>query len=74
MRKIAVNAKGHRLGEDHPNARLTNEEVDLLLEMRADGLSYGKLAKVFEVSKSTVQDIVQGRYRSQTPSAYRNVK
>ena len=62
MQKTAK--KGYRLGENNPAARLTDAEVDLLLEMRETGLSYGKLAKMFEVGKSTVRDIVKGRYRS----------
>jgi hypothetical protein len=71
MQKIAVNAEGRRVGEDHPNARLTNDEVDLLLDMHAAGYSYGKLAVIFEVAKATVQGIVTGRYRSQTPARFK---
>lgn len=77
---IAVNERGHTLGEDHHNARLTNAEVDLLLELR-DELdergrpvwSYSKLAVKFEISKSAVRKICRGQTRCQTPAGHREV-
>lgn len=63
---IAVNECGYRIGEDHHNAKLTNHEIDLLLELREDGWSYRRLADKFEIGKSTVRDICKGICRSQT--------
>lgn len=64
-RTVKVNENGRRIGEDHPRAKMTDAEVDLLLELRDDGWSYGSLARKFEVSKSQVRNIVQGRQRVQ---------
>jgi len=62
------------IGEDHPRAVLTNHEVDLLLELRAEGLSMGRLAVIFEVSKSCVAKIVWGQRRGQYAVAYRRAR
>lgn len=52
--------KGRRAGEDHPNAVLTNGEVELLRHLReVDGLTYAALAAKFEISKSSVAKICQ---------------
>jgi hypothetical protein len=51
-------------GQNHPKAVLTDHEVELLLELRAEGYFYRVLAEKFEVSRSTVQDICAGRTRA----------
>ena len=70
-RIVAVNARGLRIGESHPRAVLTDHEVDLLLELRAERKSYGWLAVTFEISKSQVARICRGDSRSQVPDAWR---
>ena len=62
---VAVNEKGQRIGETHPRAVLTDHEVDLLLELRAEGYSYGWLAKKFEISKTHAWRICLGHKRGQ---------
>lgn len=71
-RVVKLNENGRRIGESNPRAELTDHEVALLLELRAevkeDGTpkhSYGWLADKFEIPKSTVQDICNGRRRAQ---------
>lgn len=52
--------KGRRIGEDHPNAILTNGEVELVRLLRErDGMTYAALAAKFEISKSSVAKICQ---------------
>ena len=68
---VAVNARGSAIGEDHPRAVLTNHEVDLLLELRAEGYSYAWLADKFEVAKSTVFGICTGRTRTQYATGFK---
>ena len=62
---IKVNERGLRVGESHPRAVLSDHEVELMLELREDGYSYGWLAKKFEVHKQTVAKICQGVRRGQ---------
>lgn len=70
-RMLTVNERGQLIGESHPGAVLTNHEVDLLLELRADGYSMGWLAKKFEVSKSCVAKIVWGQRRGQVVTRFK---
>ena len=73
MRAIAINEMGRRIGEDHHKAVLTNAEVELLLQMRDEGMSYGQLAVSFEVSKSTIQSICTGRRRCQIVARHKTI-
>lgn len=60
-----ANEQGLRIGEDHPNARLSDHEVDLLLELHEAGYGYGRLARKFDISKSQARNICKGHQRSQ---------
>ena len=71
---FGVNDRGQRVGEDHPGAVLTNHEVDLLLELRGEGYSYGWLSVKFEVSKSCVAKICRGEHRAQSAVVYRRAR
>lgn len=63
---VAVNARGVRIGESHPKAVLTDNEIDVLLELRAEGWGYKRLARHFDVARTTVRNICSGKFRSQT--------
>jgi DNA-binding NarL/FixJ family response regulator len=67
-RRLTVNEAGHLIGESHPRAVLTDHEVDLLLELLAEGLSQARVALAMEVSRRTVRDIASGRTRAQIPA------
>jgi DNA-binding MarR family transcriptional regulator len=72
--RIVVNAGGYRIGEDHPKAKLTNYEVELLIGMYEEGNhSLRQLAKVFDISKSQVRNIVTGLKRAQLPERFKTV-
>lgn len=73
QRIVGVNERGLRVGEDHQNAKLTDAEIDVLLEFRQRGWGYKRLAKKFEISKAQVRRICSGAARHQTPSAFRRV-
>lgn len=64
-RTICTNERGNRVGESHPNAKLTDAQVAQLLALREEGWSYGRLAAVFEVSKSAVRWYCIGGRRCQ---------
>lgn len=64
---VAVNEQGVRLGETHPNADLSDHEVDLIRDFREkEGMSYAWLAEKFEVPKATIQKICQYQRRAVT--------
>lgn len=60
----AVNDRGHVVGESHPRAVLSDHDVDLVLQLRDEGLSLGRIAKAMEVSKGCVQHVCSGKTRS----------
>lgn len=67
---LALNEKRYRIGESHHRARLTDDQVDAIRELHEDEHNpwgYRRLAKHFNVSKSTVRDICQYRIRAQLP-------
>lgn len=60
MRKIKT---GLRTGEDHPAARLTNHECEIVRQLSEGGMSYQKIADKFEMPKATVASICNYRRR-----------
>lgn len=75
-RVVYLNARGNRVGESNPRAVLSDHEVDLLLQLRAEidtdtgrpKYAYSWLAAKFDCSKSAVQDYCTGRRRAQIPA------
>jgi DNA invertase Pin-like site-specific DNA recombinase len=72
-RVVAVNENGTRIGEDHWRAKLTDRDVELIRRLRADGMRYRDLAEKFGVGKTTIQDILTGRSRCQTPVGWKTM-
>ena len=68
-RLVSVNGNGWVIGSDHPQAKLSKQDIALILELREAGLSYGKIAKKFDtwphVSKTMVFYICAALRRSQ---------
>ena len=72
---VACNDAGYAIGESHQRAKLTDEDVALILDLHEMGLSYSAIAGKFDdgvsVSKSHVRDIIKGRRRGQTATKWR---
>lgn len=63
-RYVGISERGSRCGQDHPRARLTDADVDLVRELYEEhGLTYRQLMEKFQVSKSTIHDLVTYRRR-----------
>lgn len=45
-------------GEEHPKAKLSDEDVRLMRALREEGLTYQAIADKFEVPLSTARNIV----------------
>ena len=74
MAIIRLNAQGLRIGEDHPNAVLTDHEVELIRVMHEEeGFGYGRLAAIFGVSKTCIQGVCIYRRRAQTVEKWKEV-
>lgn len=70
---VPVSARGQRIGQYHQCAKLTDREVELLLQMRESGLGWRKLSAKFGISCTAVKKICTGITRSQTPTGWRTV-
>ena len=60
-------------GEKHPSAKLTEEKVLELREMRRQGMAYWKLARIFGISDRTAYRIATGSLWSHV-NGYRDTK
>lgn len=55
---------GHRIGQSHPKARLTDEQVETIRRVYASGtVGYEILGRAFKTSPWTIRDIVKERTR-----------
>lgn len=75
-RYVGVNDRGYAVGEGHARAKLSDADIETILFLREQGLSYGQIAKKFDdgkvaVSKTHVRDICTGRRRGQTPTEWK---
>jgi len=81
---IGLTERGNRLGETHHRAKLTDHEVDLVLELldeaeidKANGkdfLTIGEIARKFEIHESTVRSYRDARRRAQYPVRFKTMK
>ncbi len=75
QRTVATNEAGLRIGEEHPNAKLTDAEVEIIRQLHEeDGLSYKSLAEKFEISKGAVAKICRYERRAQYPADFKTIK
>jgi len=75
---VFVNAAGKRIGQDHPKAKLTDADIDLIFDLHEAGLGYDRIAAKFDdipggISRATVRDVIKGRRRGQIPHATKRV-
>jgi len=73
MGVVAVNDQGLRIGEDHPNARYTNAEVEMVLDLRDEGMGYKRIAQAMDMPVRTVRNICNFLRRSQVPARFKTV-
>lgn len=62
-KKTSTTESAVRRGEDHPAARYTDREVDMVRGLREAGWSYGEIARKMDMPRSTVSAISSGRRR-----------
>ena len=71
-------ANGHKFGQRHHRAKLTDEEVDQIHWLREQGLTYAAIALKWDddktLSPSTVRDICSGRIRSAHSDSKRTIE
>lgn len=60
MAKKGRHVNGH-FGEKHTSARMTEDDVKLVMQLLEEDLSLGQIAEKFEVSKTAIYDIKAAR-------------
>lgn len=66
-RMVWVSESGHRVGQDHYNAVLSDEQVDEMRDLHEDhGWGYLRLSRRFGVSKGQVKRICTYQQRAAT--------
>lgn len=71
---VAVNDRGNTVGQDHHRAKLTDHDVWLIHDLRANGVKRADIAAKFECSLHTVIAILAGRRRTHIATSQRNVR
>ena len=76
---VGVDDRNCRIGEDHPKAKLSDADVELIRELYepSDGaqpLTMREIAVKFEVSVGQVHNIVTFRQRATYPAGWRRVR
>ena len=71
---VAVNERGHRIGEDHPKARYTDGEIAMVHYLRDLGWGYKRIAKAVEMPLRTIRDVCSGKSRCQFPTRWKRVR
>jgi hypothetical protein len=71
--RVQLNERGNRIGESNPMAEVSDHDVDLALQLRAEGFSLQWIADKFEVHKATVQGWCAGRRRGQVPMRVKEI-
>lgn len=65
---VGVNAEGRRVGESHPNAKLSDLQVETIRQLREDyRVPYRLICDLAGIPKSTVEDVCLYTTRGQMP-------
>jgi len=72
MRRIvALNERGHRIGESHPRASIPQDTVDLIFEYAEDRHMNGaEIGRELGLTKSYVSLVLRGKLRGQLPETW----
>lgn len=63
--ELQYNDRGYRIGQSHHKARLTDRDVELIFELREQGMTIVSIAERMECGRTTVWKILHGEIRSQ---------
>lgn len=71
---VAINDGGMRIGEYHQRAKYPDTLVDRARELHEDeGMGYGRIARLLEVSKSVIREWCRYNQRAQTYENWKRV-
>ncbi len=68
---IQIGEYGKRVGQTHGMAKLTDHEIDLVRQLREQGMPAKEIAEKFEVSKRYVYKLVNYERRASVVAEWR---
>lgn len=70
----AVNENGHVIGQSHGRAKFTDAEVEMMRQLREEGMKLREIAGIFECALVTVHSICKYKRRAQTAARYKEIE
>lgn len=75
IRYVATNDRGMRIGQYHPNAKLTDQEVEQIRDLHEfAGWGYRKIAQAYGVEKACVAKICRYEQRVETFNNWKRIE
>lgn len=72
---LELNENGFRINDSHQFSKISNADVQKIRDLHEDeGLSYDKIAKLFNISKGHIGKICRYEVRAQTPMNYKTIR
>lgn len=68
---VAVNDNGRPIGQDHRNARYTDDDVARACDLRADGYTYQQISRMLDMPIRTLRGYLDGSSRNQSVAGFR---
>ncbi len=70
---IAIGEYGKRVGETHGRAKLSDHEIDLVRQLKEEGMSASVIAEKMEITKRYVYKLVNFERRASVVTQYRRL-
>ena len=72
---VGVNDQGYRVAQDHPNhnPKITPVIVDALRELNEEGIGYGCLSLMFNISRGYIAQICRYEKRVSYPTRWKTI-
>ncbi len=71
---VQIGEYGKRIGETHGRAKLSDHEIDLVRQLKEEGMPAPEIAEKFEVSKRYVYKLVNFERRASVVAEFRRVR
>ncbi len=71
---VHIGEYGKRIGETHGMAKLSDHEIDLVRQLKEEGMPATEISEKFEVSKRYVYKLVNYERRASMVAEYRRVR
>ncbi len=71
---VAVNDQGRRIGEDHPNAKYLDDDVERARAFRSEGYTLRAISHMLDMPIRTIRGYLDGSRRAQSIAGFRWVK